>query len=94
MTRGTRWWSGKVGHEYFDQLSEIWKESPATEQLKFGISSNGNEGSAPSTPLTIDDRDLKSEASLEKQYDLDESIESIIDNDEDTSIAGMHLVLF
>ena len=57
VTNDRRFGSGKVVQEYYEQLAEIWKGSPATEQLKFGvISSNNSEGSSvSSTPSTIED---------------------------------------
>ena len=45
VTNGTRSGSEKIVQEYYDQLAEIWKGSPATEQLGFGISSNVGESS-------------------------------------------------
>ena len=61
VTNGTRSGSGKIVQEYYDQLAEIWKGSPATEQLGFGISSNVGESSASNTP---------SESSLELDNSL------------------------
>ena len=60
VTNGTRSCSGKVVQEYYDQLAKIWKGSPSTEQLGFGISSNSSENSeaAPNTsssdPVELD----------------------------------------
>ena len=61
VTNGTG--SGKIVQEYYDQLAEIWKGSPATEQLAigFGISSNVGESSTSNTP---------SESSLELDNSL------------------------
>ena len=39
ITQGTRSGSGKVVQEYFDDL-KLWKGSPATEKLEFGITSS------------------------------------------------------
>ena len=84
VTNDRRFGSGKVVQEYYEQLAEIWKGSPATEQLKFGvISSNNSEGSSvPSTPSTIeDDTELEQDNSPELTCNGDESIVSITNPD-------------
>ena len=69
VTNGTRSGSGKVVQEYFDELAESWKGSPATEQLKHGIirsesivgSSPDHDTSTASSPMpedTVDGQDI------------------------------------
>ncbi len=49
VTNGTRSGSEKIVQEHYDQLAEIWKGSPATEQFEFIISSNTNESTISNT---------------------------------------------
>lgn len=41
--------SGRVVREHYDELAQIWKGSPATKQLGFGLSSNSSESPVPNT---------------------------------------------
>ena len=43
IANGTRSGSGKVVQEYYEDLRELWKGSPATEMLQLGITSISDE---------------------------------------------------
>jgi hypothetical protein len=93
VSNGTRSGSGKVVQEHYDELAQIWKGSPATEQLGFGISSNSSESPEPSTPSPESVEELDN--SLLEQ--LDSSLEpdkryTILDGDcdEDDNDAGIN----
>ena len=40
MAQGTRSGAGRVVQKYYDDLKELWKGSPATEKLDFGITTS------------------------------------------------------
>lgn len=101
VTNGTRSGSGKVVQEHYDELAQIWKGSPATEQLEFGISSNANVGeestahstcstpstsSTPSMPSSGEDALDTSQEQIEESTTLDDDSDA---DDEDNN-AGMY----
>ena len=84
VTNGTRSGSGKIVQEHYDQLAEIWKGSPATEQLEFGISSNTSESTISNTSSSTNDDilDLSMETDTHDQDQLDPNSDEEDDNDE------------
>ena len=92
VTNGTRSGSGKIVQEHYDELAQIWKGSPATDKLGFGISSNASlntsgtssSSSAPGTPS--DDPLDTSQEHIEEEPSLDDDS----DADDDENDAGMN----
>ena len=92
VTNGTRSGSGKIVQEHYDELAQIWKGSPATDKLGFGISSNASlnisgtssSSSAPGTPS--DDPLDTSQEHIEEEPNLDDDS----DADDEGNDAGMN----
>lgn len=77
--------SGKVVQEFYEELSEIWKGSPATEMLSFGIKSldqHGNVGNerpiTPSSSIVTDsslcESDNEDSTCEDRENDVDENL--------------------
>ena len=93
VINGTRSGSGKVVQEHYDQLAEIWKGSPATEKLRFGISSNSCESLGPETSssgsLGNDSFNDEFNATLDTDHDEEEDEDN--DNEQEQ---GSNLFIF
>ena len=79
--------SGKVVQEFYEELSEIWKGSPATEMLSFGIKSLDQQGNVGNERPITPSSSIVTDSSLCESDNKDSTCEDR-DNDVDEKLGG------